>query len=151
MINLPGWQHQASSVSPDRRSCVFRTSPRPSLWKSHPGSWRCRTGPLVGWWRSPGHVHCLDGTLWENQVGIFSFTITSVNCRVCVCWLLWVQCAGQLTWRRASSSKGLQETTGKSCGRSLDLGLAAVAGQSELAYGGQTGCPLPLWSLLEVD
>lgn len=78
MMNLPGWRHRASSVSPDRTSCVFHTSSHPSLWKSHPGSWRCRTGPLVGWCEPPGHAHCPDGTLWGKQSWIFQLHIWSV-------------------------------------------------------------------------
>lgn len=80
-----------------------------------------------------------------------SFTVRCVNCEACVCWLLVSeQRTEPLTWRRASFSRGLQGTTGRSCGRSRGSGLAAVVGQSELAYSGQTGCLLLLWSLLEV-
>lgn len=156
MMNLPGWRRQASSVSPDRTSCVFHTSPHPSLWKSHPGSWRCRTGPLVGWCEPPGHAHSPDGTLWVRQAKLdFPLRSHVFASEVCVrqsslCCVLWLRWAGHLTWQRASSSRGLQGGTGRSCGQSLGLAPAAVGGQSELAFGGQKGCPPLLWSPLEM-
>lgn len=149
-MNLPGWRHRASSVSPDRTSCVFHTSSHPSLWKSHPGSWRCRTGPLVGWCEPPGHAHCPDGTLWGKQSWIFSFTSDVCVRQSSLCCVLWLQWADHLTWQRASSSRGLHGRTGRSCGQSLGLGPAAVGGQSEPAFGGQKGCPPLLWSPLEI-
>lgn len=155
MMNLPGWRHRASSVSPDRTSCVFHTSPHPSLRKSHPGSWRCRTGPLVGWCGPPGHAHCPDGTLWGRQSWIFSLTVMCLHLKCVVrqsslCCVLWLQRAGHLTWQRASSSRGPQGRTGRSCGQSLGSGPAAVGGQSELVFGGQKGCRPLLCSPLEI-